>query len=205
MRVTVRFYGIIGDIAKRKDQEIELQDGASVADLLSTLSAENPDFGPIAKQVRAVANGQNVARGDILKAGDDVVLMRAIGGGAMTGGLLRHADLPIIPSPSGLPSQHIVTEAIGSTSLFLGQQWLQPGDEVFRHSHPCEEALMFLSGSGEASIDDGVITISPGSSIFFPARSVHGFRNTGETEMHVIIVFPVPYFAETTMVDRAAT
>jgi hypothetical protein len=30
---------------------------------------------------------------------------------------------------------------------------------------------------------------------------VHGFRNTGEDEMHVIIVFPVPHFAETTIVE----
>jgi putative monooxygenase len=121
----------------------------------------------------------------------------------MNGGLLRHSDLPIIPSPSGLPSQHIITEAIGATSLFLGQQWLQPGDEVFRHTHPCEEALMFLSGTGEATIDGQPVCIVPGSSIFFPAGSVHGFRNTGETEMHVIIVFPVPHFAETTMIDRS--
>jgi hypothetical protein len=30
---------------------------------------------------------------------------------------------------------------------------------------------------------------------------VHGFRNTGTTTMQVVIVFPVPHFAETTMVD----
>jgi quercetin dioxygenase-like cupin family protein len=119
----------------------------------------------------------------------------------MSNGVIRHADLPIVPSPSGLPSQHIITERVGSTSLFLGQQWLQPGDEVFCHSHPCEEALMFLSGTGEATIDDETFAIVPGSSIFFPAGSIHGFRNTGEMELHVIIVFPVPHFAETSMIE----
>jgi quercetin dioxygenase-like cupin family protein len=120
----------------------------------------------------------------------------------MRGALLRHADLPIIPSPSGLPSQHIVTERIGATSIFLGQQWLQPGDEVYRHTHPCEESIMFLAGSGEATLDEDVVAIMPGCSLFIPAGVVHGFRNTGATEMHVVIVFPVPHFAETTMVDR---
>ncbi len=120
----------------------------------------------------------------------------------MNGTQLRHADLPIIPSPSGLPSQHIVTDRIGATSLFLGQQWLQPGDEVCLHTHPCEEALMFLSGTGEATLGNETVGIEPGCSLFFPAGVVHGFRNTGETEMHVIIVFPVPRFAETSMVDR---
>lgn len=120
----------------------------------------------------------------------------------MNGALLRHADLPIVPSPSGLPSQHIVTEQVGSTSIFLGQQWLKPGDEVFLHTHPCEEALMFLAGSGEATLADETVAIVPGSSLFIPAGVVHGFRNTGDTEMHVVIVFPVPRFAETTMVGR---
>ncbi len=82
MRVTVRFYGIIGDIAKRKDQELELPDDATVADLLATLSDGNSGFAGIAKQVRAVVNGQNVARDDVLPSGADVVLMRAIGGGS---------------------------------------------------------------------------------------------------------------------------
>jgi putative monooxygenase len=119
----------------------------------------------------------------------------------MKGARLLHADLPIIPSPSGLPSQHIVTDQVGATSLFLGQQWLQPGDEVFRHTHPCEEALMFLSGTGEASLGDETVTLEPGCSLFIPAGVEHGFRNTGETKMHVVIVFPVPHFAPTTMVD----
>jgi putative monooxygenase len=123
----------------------------------------------------------------------------------MKGALLRHADLPIIPSPSGLPSQHIVTERIGATSIFLGQQWLQPGDEVYRHTHPCEESLMFLTGSGEATLEDEVVEIVPGSSMFIPPGVAHGFRNTGETEMHVVIVFPVPRFAETTMIDRESS
>lgn len=120
----------------------------------------------------------------------------------MNGARLVHADLPIVPSPSGLPSQHIVTAGAGATSLFLGQQWLQPGDRVRRHTHPCEEALMFLAGTGKATIGDETLDIVPGCSLFFPAGVVHGFRNTGTTVMHVIIVFPVPHFAETIMAGK---
>lgn len=121
----------------------------------------------------------------------------------MNGAKLVHADLPIVPSPSGLPSQHIVTAAsAGSTTIFLGQQWLEPGDRVRLHTHPCEEALMFLAGTGEATIGNETVTIEPGTSLYFPAGVVHGFRNTGSATMHVVIVFPVPYFAETTIVDE---
>jgi|GEM_PF-641568 len=119
----------------------------------------------------------------------------------MNGAQLIHANLPIVPSPSGLPSQHIVTSEVGSTSMFLGQQWLQPGDRVRLHTHPCEEAIMFMTGTGEAYMDEATVTVLPGSSIFFPTGVVHGFRNTGATEMHVIIVFPVPYFAETALIE----
>jgi len=122
----------------------------------------------------------------------------------VNGSRLVHAELPIVPSPSGLPSQHIVTEHIGATSLFLGQQWLQPGDEVLRHTHPCEEAVMFLAGSGDATLDEETVAIVPGCSLFFPPGVVHGFRNTGTSTMHVLIVFPVPHFAETRMVEPAS-
>jgi mannose-6-phosphate isomerase-like protein (cupin superfamily) len=117
---------------------------------------------------------------------------------------LVHADLPIIPSPSGLPSQHIVTQAIGATSSFLGQQWLGPGDRVLLHTHPVEESLMFLSGVGEATMGDETVEISAGVSLYFPPGLVHGFRNTGNTPMQVIIIFPVPYFAETIIVETSA-
>jgi putative monooxygenase len=119
----------------------------------------------------------------------------------MNGAKLVHSQLPIVPSPSGLPSQHIVTNEVGSSSIFLGQQWLQPGDRVRLHTHPCEEAVMFLSGSGEATLGDETVAIAAGTSLFFPTGLVHGFRNTGNETMHVIIVFPVPYFAETTIID----
>ncbi len=200
MQVAVRFYGIIGDLAKQKDASVELPPGATVATLLDRLTTENASFGGIAKQVRAVVDGVNATRETPLAPGAEVVLMRAIGGGA-GGGLVRHADLPIIPSPSGLPSQHIITGSAGATTLFVGQQWLQPGDRVLRHTHPVEEALTFLRGRGEATLGDDVVPFEAGSSLFIPAGIVHGFRNAGDDELHVLIVFPCPYFAETTLIE----
>jgi mannose-6-phosphate isomerase-like protein (cupin superfamily) len=51
---------------------------------------------------------------------------------------------------------------------------------------------------------DETVEIAAGVSLYFPAGLVHGFRNTGNTPMQVIIVFPVPYFAETTLVETSA-
>ena len=112
-----------------------------------------------------------------------------------------HADLPIVSSPSGLPSQHLVTARDGATSLFVGQQWLRPGERVLLHTHPVEEALTFLAGEGEARLGDERMPIGAGMSLYIPPGLVHGFRCTGHGTLHVLITFPVPHFAETTIVE----
>jgi mannose-6-phosphate isomerase-like protein (cupin superfamily) len=61
--------------------------------------------------------------------------------------------------------------------------------------------VMFLAGSGEATLGEEVVSIGAGTSLFFPAGLVHGFRNTGTDVLHVVIVFPVPHFAETTIIE----
>ncbi|HEX5498646.1 MAG TPA: cupin domain-containing protein [Thermomicrobiales bacterium] len=111
-----------------------------------------------------------------------------------------HADIPIQPSPSGLPAQHLVSAASGATAIFLGQQWLQPGEHVLLHTHPVEEALTFLTGAGEATLGDERVQIGPGVSLYIPPGVVHDFRCLAGT-LHVLIQFPTPAFAETTMVE----
>ncbi len=103
-----------------------------------------------------------------------------------------HAEVPIVPSPSGLPSRHLVTAADGATSLFVGQQWLRPGDCVLLHTHPVEEALTFLAGEGEATLGEERVPIGAGTSLYVPPGLVHGFRCTGEGTLHVLIAFPFP-------------
>jgi mannose-6-phosphate isomerase-like protein (cupin superfamily) len=110
---------------------------------------------------------------------------------------IAHADLPIVASPSGLPSQHIVSSQIGSETIFVGQQWLEPGDRVLLHTHPVEEALTFLTGTGDANLGSEAVAIGPGISLYIPPGVVHGFRNTGSETLKVMIVFQGPRFAET--------
>jgi quercetin dioxygenase-like cupin family protein len=94
---------------------------------------------------------------------------------------IEHAKLPIVPSPSGLPSQHLITARDGAEHLFVGQQWLQPGERVLLHTHPVEEVLTFLAGSGEATLGEETVPIGAGVSLYIPAGEVHGFRCTDGT------------------------
>lgn len=107
------------------------------------------------------------------------------------------AQKPIGRSPSNLPLQHLVDASDGSTSLYLGQQWLQPGDRVLDHTHPCEEILHFLSGEATVSLGNETLILGPGDSVFIPTGILHGFTNTGPSELHVLVIFPMPHFAPT--------
>lgn len=82
MQVKVRFHGIVSDMARKKDQAIEIEAGATVADLTALLATQNDGFGAVAKQVRAVVNGETAGKETALTDGDEIVFMRAIGGGS---------------------------------------------------------------------------------------------------------------------------
>jgi quercetin dioxygenase-like cupin family protein len=107
------------------------------------------------------------------------------------------AQKPIGRSPSNLPLQHLVDASDGSTSLYLGQQWLQPGDRVLDHTHPCEEILHFLAGEASVRLGDETLVLGPGESVFIPTGILHGFINSGPSELHLLVVFPMPHFAPT--------
>jgi len=113
---------------------------------------------------------------------------------------IDHAAVPIELSPSGLPTQHLISSRNGAERLFVAQQWLQPGQRVLLHTHSVEEAITFLSGSGEATLGDQTVPIAAGVSLYIPAGIVHGFRCL-EGTLHVIVVFPVADFAETLIVE----
>jgi quercetin dioxygenase-like cupin family protein len=117
-----------------------------------------------------------------------------------SGRRIEHSAIPIVASPSGLPTQHLVSARDGAEGLFVAQQWLQPGDRVLLHTHPVEEAVTFLSGAGEATLGEETVPIGAGVSLYIPASVVHGFHCT-EGTLHVIVVFPISQFAETAIVE----
>ena len=104
---------------------------------------------------------------------------------------------PVGRSPSNLPLQHLVDATDGSTQLYLGQQWLQPGERVLDHTHPCEEILHFISGEATVRYGDDSFLVGPGDSVHISTGVLHGFTNTGETELHLFVIFPAPEFAPT--------
>lgn len=79
----------------------------------------------------------------------------------------------------------------GATGLTVGRCILKAGCANPIHYHPnCEEVLHVLSGTIEHFIKDkGWFAMNTGDSITIPVNVVHGARNVGNSEAHLLIAF----------------
>ena len=108
---------------------------------------------------------------------------------------------PIRASPSGLFTQYLAWRETGGTGLFVARQWLGTGQRVFRHTHAVEEVLVFLAGTGTATLGDEEVAVGPGITLVVPAGVVHGFRNDSAETLLVLVIFPGDIFAQTDFVE----
>lgn len=81
MNVTVKFQGIIADLLKRKSEQLELPDGATVADLERLLTSSGANAAAVLKQTRPFIDGRQADRTAPLHDGAEVIFMRPIAGG----------------------------------------------------------------------------------------------------------------------------
>jgi mannose-6-phosphate isomerase-like protein (cupin superfamily) len=114
---------------------------------------------------------------------------------------IGHLDASVERSPSGLPTRYLVDGTIGSAKLFVAEQVLRPGDRVLLHTHPEDEVLIFRGGSGIARLEEDDVHIGDGVTLFIPAGVSHGFSNTGDRDLEVLVIFPGPAFAQTTLLE----
>jgi mannose-6-phosphate isomerase-like protein (cupin superfamily) len=98
---------------------------------------------------------------------------------------------------------HIVKEAQDSPNfrhvLFTGLKSqlvlmsIPPGGEIGEETHGhAEQALFFLSGSGEGSLDGRKYPISSGDVVVVTAGTKHNFRNTGAQALKLYTVYAPP-------------
>jgi mannose-6-phosphate isomerase-like protein (cupin superfamily) len=114
---------------------------------------------------------------------------------------IGHVDAKVERSPSGLPTRYLVDGSIGSEKLFVAEQRLRPGDRVLLHTHPEDEVLVFRAGRGVAVLGAEDVPIGDGVTLFIPAGIMHGFKNTGDDVLDVLVIFPGPVFAQTTLLE----
>jgi molybdopterin converting factor small subunit len=81
MVVSVRYQGIIADMLERKSEQVTLPDGATVTDLLASLTGDDDFAQTVLKQTRAFIDGKQADRAAPLPDGAEVIFMRPIAGG----------------------------------------------------------------------------------------------------------------------------
>ena len=70
---------------------------------------------------------------------------------------------------------------------------IPPGGEVGEETHKyTEQTLFFLSGTGEAALEDKKFSIGPGDVVVVTAGTKHNFRNTGAQALKIYTVYAPP-------------
>ena len=82
MRVSVRLGAGLSRFADAPLLSIDLDEGASVDDLLATLGYEQPSLAPALPSALPVVAGTHVEREQRLNPGDEVALLIPVAGGA---------------------------------------------------------------------------------------------------------------------------
>lgn len=83
MRVTVRLFARLRDLAGNDTLTCEVPDGATVADVWREVVASHPDLDPFTRAVSAAVNEEFARRAAPVSHGDTVAFLPPVSGGAV--------------------------------------------------------------------------------------------------------------------------
>jgi quercetin dioxygenase-like cupin family protein len=94
---------------------------------------------------------------------------------------------PIVEWRPGVRTRFAEAEA-GRGLVF--EQWCDPGCGAPTHTHlETEELITVVVGTADFWVESEHVSLGAGESISIPRHSWHGFRNSGDTELHIVAVF----------------
>jgi len=101
----------------------------------------------------------------------------------------RDERQPIPDELSRIPGEYL-TPGIPGGRLNAYLLRLDPGDtkETTYSAHPGEEGCYVLNGSVEATVGDTPFLMNQGDALHYPSDRPHGFRNTGATQVELLLV-----------------
>lgn len=94
----------------------------------------------------------------------------------------------------GVMTRMRVSAVTGASQLCIFEQWCDPGCGAPTHLHAVEEVLSVLEGEAEVWVGKDRARMSAGQSVIVAAGRKHGFRNVGETKLHVQAILAAPIF-----------
>jgi molybdopterin converting factor subunit 1 len=81
MKITVQFFAAMADAARARERELELPDGATVADAWAALKAGNERLGRFERSMLCAVNAEYATMEDTLREGDRAAFFPPVGGG----------------------------------------------------------------------------------------------------------------------------
>jgi mannose-6-phosphate isomerase-like protein (cupin superfamily) len=99
----------------------------------------------------------------------------------------------------GVLTRMRISTAAGAEQLCVFEQWCDPGCGAPPHRHTVEEVLTVLAGRADIWIGEEHATLTAGQSVIVPAGHRHGFRNPGETVLHIEAILAAPMFGPVTL------
>ncbi len=75
---------------------------------------------------------------------------------------------------------------------------LKPGEDIGMEVHAVDQVLVFVEGTGTATLNGQESVIAPGHCVVVPAGAQHNFTNTGITPMKLYTVYAPPEHADGT-------
>jgi mannose-6-phosphate isomerase-like protein (cupin superfamily) len=115
--------------------------------------------------------------------------------------IIGHAEQERERWRPGVLTRMRVSAQTGAPQLCVFEQWCDPGCGAPAHLHTVEEVLTVLAGRAEVWIGEDRVTMTAGQSVIVPAGHRHGFRNTGETTLHMEATLAAPMFGPVTQRD----
>ena len=85
MLVLLRYHGIVGDLIRPQVDSVDLEDGATVGDVLDQLSRQSERTAAVLRQTQVFVEGRQAERSTVLSDGVTLTIMRPIAGGSRAG------------------------------------------------------------------------------------------------------------------------
>jgi molybdopterin synthase catalytic subunit len=82
MRVRVLFFGMVRELAGKSEDELDLQNGASVRDVLQYYETQLPQLKQLHSSLALAVNQQYASPGTVLNPGDEIAILPPVSGGA---------------------------------------------------------------------------------------------------------------------------
>lgn len=118
MKVTVRFFATYRDVAGKPQIEVEMDDGASLGDLLERLYDTYPKLKKWSESIICSVNRKYADEDKVLEPGDEIALLPPVSGGAR-------------PSNDGFSVDQMLeslkADSCGAVVLFVGVVRKDPG------------------------------------------------------------------------------